>query len=65
MSDITTKHNRQKKQCNKKGIKDLVIVFHISEDGSYLELKHCMSSKASVKKYFLLLNWIKVITNPP
>ena len=32
------------------------LVFHICEDGSEIELKHCMSSKTSVKsssKYFL------------
>ena len=32
------------------------LVFHISEDGSEIELKHCASSKTSVKssrKYFV------------
>ena len=34
------------------------LVFHISEDGSEIELKHCASSKTSVKwsrKYFVHL----------
>ena len=38
------------------------LVFHISEDGSEIELKHCVSSKTSVKssrKYFVHLNWIR------
>ena len=37
------------------------LVFHISKDGSEIELKHCASSKTSVKssqKYFVHLNWI-------
>ena len=37
------------------------LVFHISEDGSEIELKHCASSKTSVKssrKYFVHLNWM-------
>ena len=36
-------------------------VFHIFEDGSEIELKHCVSSKTSVKssrKYFVHLNWL-------
>ena len=43
------------------------LVFHISEDGSEIELKHCASSKTSVKwsrKYFVHLNWIRLATNP-
>ena len=43
------------------------LVFHISEDGSEIELKHCTSSKTSVKssrKYFVHLNWIRLATNP-
>ena len=43
------------------------LVFHISEDGSEIELKHCASSKSSVKssrKYFVHLNWIRLATNP-
>ena len=32
------------------------LVFHISEDGSEIELKHCASSKH--------LNWIRLATNP-
>ena len=43
------------------------LVFHISEDGSEIELKHCASSKISVKssrKYSVLLNWIRLATNP-
>ena len=39
------------------------LVFHISEDGSAIELKHCASSKTSVKssrKYFVHLNWIRL-----
>ena len=43
------------------------LVFHISEDGSEIELKHCASSKASVKssrKYFVHLNLIRLATNP-
>ena len=35
------------------------LVFHISEDGSEIELRHCASSKTSVKssrKYFVHLN---------
>ena len=46
---------------------EINIVFHISEDGSEIELKHCASSKTSVKlsqKYFVHLNWIKLATNP-
>ena len=42
------------------------IVFHISEDGSEIELKHCASSKTSVKssrKYLVHLNWIRLATN--
>jgi hypothetical protein len=43
------------------------LVFRISEDGSGIELKHCVSSKTSVKssrKYFVNLNWIRLATNP-
>ena len=43
------------------------LVFQISEDGSEIELKHCASSKTSVKssrKYFVHLNWIRLATNP-
>ena len=43
------------------------LVFHISEDGSEIELKHCASSKTSVKlsrKYFVRVNWIRLATNP-
>ena len=43
------------------------LVFHISEDGSEIELKHGASSKTSVKssrKYFVHLNWIRLATNP-
>ena len=43
------------------------LVFRISEDGSEIELKHCASSKTSVKssrKYFVHLNWIRLATNP-
>ena len=43
------------------------LVFHISEDGSEIELKHCASSKTSGKssrKYFVHLNWIRLATNP-
>ena len=43
------------------------LVFHISEDGSEIELKHCASSKTSVKssqKYFVHLNWTRLATNP-
>ena len=42
------------------------LVFHISEDGSQIELKHCASSKTSIKssrKYFVYLNWIRLTTN--
>ena len=42
------------------------LVFHISEDGSGIELKHCASSKTSVKssrKYFVHLSWIRLATN--
>ena len=43
------------------------LVFHISEDGSEIELKHCASSKTRVKssrKYFVHLNWMRLATNP-
>ena len=43
------------------------LVFHISEDGPKIELKHRASSKTSVKlsrKYFVHLNWIRLATNP-
>ena len=43
------------------------LVFHISEDGSEIELKHCAPSKTSVKwsrKYFVHLNWIRLVTTP-
>ena len=43
------------------------LVFHISEDGSEIELKHCASLKTSVKssrKYFVHLNWIRLASNP-
>ena len=43
------------------------LVFNISEDGSEIELKHCASSKTSVKssrKYFVHLHWIRLATNP-
>ena len=43
------------------------LVFHISEDGSEIELKHCASSKTSAKssrKYFGHLNWVRLATNP-
>ena len=43
------------------------LVFHISEDGSEIELKHCASSKTSVessRKYFVHLNWIRPATSP-
>ena len=44
-------------------------IFRISdsEDGFEIELKHCASSKTSVKssrKYFVHLNWIRLATNP-
>ena len=42
------------------------LVFHISEDGCEIELKHCASSNTSVKssrKYFVHLNWIRLATN--
>ena len=41
-------------------------ILDISEDGSEIELKHCASSKTSVKssrKYFVHLNWIRLATN--
>ena len=52
-------------------MKNMNLVFHInlnlgfciSEDGSEIELKHCASSKTSVKsppKYFVHLNWIRL-----
>ena len=43
------------------------LVFHICEDGSEIELKHCASSKTSVKssrKYFVHWNWLRLPTNP-
>ena len=43
------------------------LVFHICEDGSEIELKHCMSSKTSVKsssKYFLHLNRMRLAFSP-
>ena len=43
------------------------LVFHVSEDGSEIELKHCASSKTSVnssRKYFVHLNWIRLAANP-
>ena len=43
------------------------LLFHISEDGSEIELKHCASSKTSVKssrKYFVHLNWTRLAANP-
>ena len=43
------------------------LVFHISEDGSEIELKHCASLKTSVKssrKYFVHLNWMRLASNP-
>ena len=43
------------------------LVFHISEDGSEIESKHCTSSQTSVKssqKYFVHLNWTRLATNP-
>ena len=43
------------------------LVFHISEVGSEIELKHCAPQKASSKspqKYFVHLNWIGLATNP-
>ena len=43
------------------------LAFHISEDGSETELRHCASLKISVKssqKYFVHLNWIRLATNP-
>ena len=43
------------------------LVFHISEDGSEIEVKYCASSKTSVmssRKYFVHLNWIRLATNP-
>ena len=46
---------------------NIKLVFRISEDGSEIELKHCASSKTSVKssrKYFVHLNWIRLATNP-
>ena len=46
---------------------NMKLVFRISEDGSEIELKHCASSKTSVKssrKYFVHLNWIRLATNP-
>ena len=51
--------------------RDLTLVFenhsHISEDGFEIELKPCASSKTSFKssrKYFVHLNWIRLVTNP-
>ena len=44
------------------------LVFYISEDGSEIELKHCASSKTSVKslrKYFVRLNWIRLALTIP
>ena len=58
---------RQRKiRCLKRDLNSH-LVFHISEDGSEIELKHCASSKTSVKssrKYFVHLNWIRLATNP-
>ena len=45
----------------------ITLVFHISEDGSKIELIHCVFSKTSIKswrKYFVHLNWIRLATNP-
>ena len=44
------------------------LVFHISEDGSEIELQYCASSKTSVKssrKCFVHLNWIRLATINP
>ena len=41
--------------------------FYISEVGFEIELKHCASSKTSIKssrKYFVHLNWVRLATNP-
>ena len=42
-------------------------VFHICEDGSETELRHCASLKISnvksSQKYFVHLNWIRLATN--
>ena len=54
-------------RCPLQGQINMNLVFHISEDGSEIELKHCASSKTSVKplqKYFAHLNWIRLATNP-
>ena len=43
------------------------LVFHISEDGSEIELKYCVCSKTTVKssrKHFVHLNWIRLATDP-
>ena len=43
------------------------LVFHVSEDGSKIELKHCSSSKTRVKssrRYFVHFNWIRLAINP-
>ena len=48
-------------------IVNLDISFHISQNGSEIELKYWVSSKTSAKlsrKYFVHLNWIRLATNP-
>ena len=54
-------------RCSLQRQNNMQLVFHISESGSEIELKHCASSKASVKssrKYIVHLNWIRLATNP-
>ena len=60
LSDIALpKCTKMFEQSGLRGILNLYIVFHISEDGSEIESKHCTSLETSVKssrKYLVRLS---------
>ena len=59
-------HSKQRLfRCSLQCQINMNLVFHISEVGSEIVLKHCASSKTSAtssRKYFVQLNWIGLAT---
>ena len=68
LTEVTEKDNNETTnfRCPLQCQINMNLVFHISEDGSKIELKHCASLKTSVKssrKCFVHLNWIRLASN--
>ena len=68
LTEVTEKDNNEPTnfRCPLQCQISMNLVFHISEDGSKIELKHCASLKTSVKssrKCFLHLNWMRLASN--